>query len=117
MWIFFGTLDSDMDSWMWDPFYNLMDASELYVMSLYFIVSTTSTVGYGDLSASTTLERFFCIVLMLAGVTAFTFISGALSSILTNHDAAASQLQEKLLYLGKLRTTQNISMALHNDIR
>ena len=72
-------------------------------MSFYFIVTTTSTVGYGDLSASTTVERFFCIVTMLAGVTAFTFISGALSSILSNYDNQQAQLQEKLLYLGKLK--------------
>ena len=103
MWIFFGTLDPDMSSWMWDPGYYNMGTAELYIMSLYFIVTTTSTVGYGDLSASTTIERFFCIFLMLAGVSAFTFISGTLSSILTNSDSQASQLQEKLLYLGKLR--------------
>ena len=75
-----------MNSWLWDPYYYNMDPDQLYIMSFYFIVTTTSTVGYGDLSASTTLERFFCIVTMLAGVTAFTFISGALSSILSNYD-------------------------------
>ena len=86
MFVFLGTLDHDMSSWMWDPYYYLMESGELYIMSLYFIVTTTSTVGYGDLSASTTLERIYCIVIMIAGVTAFTFISGALSSILANYD-------------------------------
>ena len=86
MFVFFGTLDNDMSSWMWDPYYYLMESDELYIMSLYFIVTTTSTVGYGDLSASTTLERIYCIIIMIAGVTAFTFISGALSSILANYD-------------------------------
>ena len=86
-------------------------------MSLYFIVTTTSTVGYGDLSASTTVERMFCIVIMLAGVTSFTFISGTLSSILSNYDTSQAQLQEKLLYLGKLRQQHNISDQLFGDIR
>jgi len=94
---------------MWDPYYYTMDYDELYIMSFYYIVTTTSTVGYGDLSASTTIERIFCIIIMLAGVTAFTFISGALSSILSNYDAQTAVLQEKLLYLGKLRTQHNIS--------
>jgi voltage-gated potassium channel Kch len=57
-------------------------------MSLYFIVTTTATVGYGDMSASTTLERIFCVLTMLAGVTSFTFISGALASILSNYDTS-----------------------------
>ena len=42
-----------------------------------------TTVGYGDQSAGTTAERLFVSVLMIAGVIVFTFISGALSSILT----------------------------------
>ena len=88
MFIFLGTLDYDMSSWMWDPYYYMMDVDELYIMALYWIVTTTSTVGYGDLSASTTLERIYCICIMLAGVTAFTFISGALSSILANYDTS-----------------------------
>lgn len=117
MFIFFGTLDADMSSWMWDPYYYMMDQDQLYIMSLYFVVTTTSTVGYGDLSASTTLERIYCIVLMLAGVTAFTFISGALSSILASSDVSTAQLHESLLYLSKLREAHNISDRLFLDIR
>ena len=94
-----------------------MSKDELYIMSFYFIVTTTSTVGYGDLSASTTLERIFCIIIMMAGVTSFTFISGTLSSIISNSDAAQSALQEKLLYLGKLRQQHNISDQLYFEIR
>ena len=45
-----------------------------------------TTVGYGDISATNTYERLFCIVLMFVGVSCFTFISGALSSILSNYD-------------------------------
>ena len=86
MFIFLGTLDPDSSSWMRDPYYYYMDRQNLFIMSLYFIVTTTSTVGYGDLSASTTAERIYCIFIMLAGVTSFTFISGALSSILSNYD-------------------------------
>ena len=87
LFIFVASLDDDMNSWLWQQYYYDMDPDQLYIMSFYFIVTTTSTVGYGDLSASTTLERIFCIITMFAGVTAFTFISGALSSILSNYDS------------------------------
>ena len=103
MWIFIASVDLDTSSWLADPYYIYMDDEDLYLMSGYFIVTTISTVGYGDLSASTTLERVFCIIIMLAGVTTFTFISGALSSILSNYDNSQALLQEKLLYLSKLR--------------
>jgi hypothetical protein len=36
--------------------------AEKYTMSLYFIVVTMTTVGYGDITAHTTIERIFMIV-------------------------------------------------------
>jgi hypothetical protein len=54
-----------------------------------------TTVGYGDMSASTKIEHLFCIVLMVLGVIVFTFISGALSSVLSNFDATNAQEQEQ----------------------
>jgi hypothetical protein len=59
---------------------------DLYIMSVYFTLTTVCTVGYGDILATTEWERMYCIVLMLVGVSAFTFISGALSSIISNYD-------------------------------
>ena len=117
LFIFIASIDTDDSSWLTDPYYAYMSTGELYIMSSYFIVTTISTVGYGDLSASTTLERCFCIIIMLAGVTTFTFISGALSSILSNYDNSQATLQEKLLYLSKLRQQHNISDQLYSDIR
>lgn len=117
MFIFIGILDYDMNSWMWNSMHSSLENFDLYVYSLYFIVTTTSTVGYGDLSASTTIERIFCILIMLAGVTSFTFISGSLSSVLSNYDHSQATLQQQLLYLNKLSMTHNISDSLIQDIR
>ena len=76
-----------------------------------------TTVGYGDLSANTTIERIFCIFLMIFGVISFTFISGALSSILSNVDNSSATLQEKVLFLNKLQVQYNIKGALYNEVR
>ena len=37
-------------------------ASNLYVTSVYWTVTTLSTVGYGDIFASTIAERTYCIL-------------------------------------------------------
>lgn len=37
-------------------------ASKLYVTSVYWTVTTLSTVGYGDIFASTIAERTYCIL-------------------------------------------------------
>lgn len=58
------------------------ESFEIYLCSCYFVMTTTSTVGYGDISPVTTLERVFGMGLMFLGVISFTFVSGALASIL-----------------------------------
>ena len=55
---------------------------EKYIISIYFCISTMTTVGYGDLSPNTTIEQIFGIFIMVLGVLVFTFISGSLSSII-----------------------------------
>ncbi|CAN0364443.1 unnamed protein product, partial [Discosporangium mesarthrocarpum] len=55
----------------------------LYVTSVYWSVTTLSTVGYGDIFASTVLERAYCILVMLTGATLYALAIGALSHIIT----------------------------------
>ena len=47
------------------PFHSIPDA-------LYFVVITTSTVGYGDMFPTSELGRFFCCVMAYAGVFTWT---------------------------------------------
>lgn len=61
-----------------------MNDADLYITSFYFTVTTIMTVGYGDITAFSMIERVICIFLMLIGVVAFSFATGAISSIITN---------------------------------
>lgn len=56
------------------------------MVAYYFAITTVATVGYGDFAPETVYERIFCIALMIIGVTSFSFVSGALSSMITNYD-------------------------------
>jgi hypothetical protein len=79
-----------------------MNVWDLYVLAFYFSVTSMTTVGYGDMSGSNSIERIFCIVLMVIGVVVFTFISGSLSSVLSNFDSTNASLQEQMLFLNRL---------------
>jgi lysylphosphatidylglycerol synthetase-like protein (DUF2156 family) len=74
------------------PEFESFTQNEKYITSIYFVVTTICTVGYGDVSVETPYEQVFCIILMCIGVTGFTFISGALSSILSNYDQSNASL-------------------------
>lgn len=89
MFIFLCEFDGDVfSSWRYQQPYSQFTNGELYVTSLYYVVTTMSTVGYGDISGSTTLERIYCIVLMLTGVVSFNLISGTLGAMITSYDTS-----------------------------
>ena len=109
--------DDPIDAWRYADPYIHYGHFELYVTSFYYIVTTMSTVGYGDISGGTTLERIYCISLMLTGVIAFNLISGALGALITNYDSSQAALQEKLLFLNNLRTKYRITNELFFQIK
>ena len=114
MFIFVAELDEDwQNSWRYAEPYSYYEPIDLYITSLYYVITTMSTVGYGDISGSTTTERIFCIMLMLTGVIAFNLISGALGALLTNYDSSQAALQEKLLFLNNMRTKYKITNELY----
>ena len=63
-----------------------MSHSSLYLVSFYFVTTTVTTVGYGDIAANNHVERVFAIFMLFVGVGTFSFVSGSLSSIITNYD-------------------------------
>jgi hypothetical protein len=72
------------------------DGGGLYTTAFYFVVTTIMTVGYGDLTAQSISEKVLCILLMIIGVIAFSFATGALSSIIQSQDTIEAKLNERL---------------------
>ena len=116
MFIYLREVEVERGAWYQDG-YHTMANIDLYITACYFIMTTISTVGYGDISASTRLERMFMMSLMAIGVIAFNFLSGALSSVLQNFDTSQAELQQKLLYLNRLKSQYNISDVLYYELK
>ena len=54
------------------------------------------TVGYGDITAVGDGEKLVAVFLMMLGVIAFSFGTGALSSIIASYDSSQARLKEKM---------------------
>jgi len=57
--------------------------SELYAISFYWTITTITTVGYGDISATNYTEYWFSSFIMVIGVISFSLANGSLSLILS----------------------------------
>lgn len=53
----------------------------VYVTALYFVVTTASTVGYGDFFAYNPREKLFMIFLEITAICTFSIITGNITSL------------------------------------
>jgi len=99
LWIFFASLSDEGESaWMTKEFRE-SSMSDQYTSSQYFIVTTVSTVGYGDMSASNNIEKMVCITIMVIGVTAFAAATSFITNLLSSYDTENAKLQENIVIL------------------
>ena len=81
------------------------------------MVTTMTTVGYGDMPISTLQEQVFCTLLMMVGVTFFSMISGSLASILVSMDQTDADVSQKLMFLNRLQAQYRLPPGLYREVR
>jgi hypothetical protein len=88
------------------------DHIRVYVIALYFIIQTVTTVGYGDVNPTNSLERLFVIAIMIIGVVSFSFIAGSLTSLVQDFDSIMSENKSDLMRLAIVKTKHLFPAAL-----
>ena len=81
---------------------NYLDG-DMYTVSLYWVVQTIATVGYGDVALINTNERCFAFTIMIIGVLSFSYASGILTSILMDLDF------KNMIFNKRIKTLDNLN--------
>ena len=84
IWIFTAkTFKSEENiGWIESGGFEELSMGQLYITSFYFSVTTITTVGFGDISGTSTPERWICLILHLVGVLSYSFAAGSLTNII-----------------------------------
>lgn len=95
-----------------------LDLETNYVNSLFWAVTTLTTVGYGNQLAITNTQKLFTIFAELLGVVVYGYLVGNIVSIFAKSDPAKTRFienMEKLSVLTKLRDIPaDIEMRIRN---
>ena len=85
-------IDHRYDTWVSSA--NIQDESNAvkYLYAVYWAFQTLTTVGFGDISANTPMEKVVSILWMVFGVGFYSFTIGNLSSFITTLDAKDAEL-------------------------
>lgn len=97
----------------------LVDSSnwDVYVTAIYFTFTTIITVGYGDISGVSNLERFFCMGLMFLGGFMYSLLTGLLSTIVQSEDNEEKMLNHQLAILRDMKSEFKIEKTLYKQLK
>lgn len=88
--------DMHEDSWSTSVGARDSTAQKQYLFSLYWVVTTMTTVGYGDISATNDSERAFSIFAMVLGCAFYGLLIAQITSIVADYDAHRRAIAERL---------------------
>jgi hypothetical protein len=93
-------VDVDNLSWVYNP-NNLFvpdpnDYKHLYVLSVFYVLETITTVGYGDYTGGNTYERVYAMFLEFVGLTFYSIMMGSINLIMRRGNAYQDLIESKL---------------------
>eukprot|EP00960_Hanusia_phi_P072092 767701-Hanusia_phi.AAC.4 len=98
-----------------------MDVNWQYLCTIYWVVTTMSTVGFGDIVPVTDWEVLMCIVAQVLGATTFGFIVGNMSTLSESFDTRKeeikNQIEDMQAYLYACGVPFKLVSRLISDIR
>ena len=88
---------------------NLIESSyiSIYFTSLYFIITTLTTVGYGDITGKTIKEIIFQIFLLIVGIVAYSWVISNISNIIQEKNKLTEKFNNKLRILDDIKLKYN----------
>ena len=117
-WYFMAKIeDFSPDSWVVRLGYIDSSNVELYIISFYWTLTTVTTVGYGDITAGTTIERIYNLFIMSFGVLLYSFAIGSLSSIVSTLDQKSEEMNQKLQILSSIKKDFNLEQGIYDKVR
>ena len=103
----------------WILFNNLQDKSfmDIYIASLYYQMTTLTTVGYGDISSTNDLEKFYGIFVLIVGTCAYSWILTNISNYIKKNNEKFIDFEEKMKVLNEIKLEYpNLDQELYNRI-
>ena len=87
-----------------------------YVTSLYWTITTLSSVGYGDIVPVNSSERVLSILIMIMGATVFGFVVANVGTIVGNFDQIEARAADRLTQMIEYMKEKNCANGLIKEI-
>ena len=89
----------------------------LYLISFYYLITTMTTVGYGDIVGASLNEIIFQIIVLTVGITIYSWVVSNIGNYVKNESYASMQFNKDETILEEIRISYpNMSFKLYKNI-
>jgi voltage-gated potassium channel len=93
------------------------DLASTYLKALYWVITTMTTVGYGDITPNTNAQTIYAMFVMVLGVGTYGYIIANLSNFFGNIDTAKIDFTKKMAIVNAFLAYRAIPPHLEKRIR
>ena len=115
---FVSSFNSDnIDNWIYK--YGIQDASleQKYLASVYWTVTILCTIGYGDVTAASEIERVMVALVELGGVFFYSYTIGTITSLMADMDKRQLNTDSKLKILHDIAQKYQLSRPFYEKLK
>ena len=102
----------------WVSRMGMIEASltDLYIRSIYWTITTMTSVGYGDITPAWRAEYIIAMMVMLMGAYVYAYIIGNVASLLSNLDAAKAGYRQRMAVISQFLKLQRVPSSLSDRV-
>ena len=93
------------------------DSSKCYVASLYFVMTSLTSVGFGNISANTKEEQIFCVFVLLFGALVYATIFGNITTIIQQLHTDTNRYHDAINSVSEFSRQFHVPQELRDRIR
>ena len=114
LFIFFA--QTSYQSWILNLGYDTSSFSKLYITAFYYVITTVTSTGYGDIPVANRFEYGYNLFLLLIGVQACSYALSSFVDIINANDDKSVEYVRSCKVLEEMRLTHRMPMKLYDKV-
>ena len=104
--------------WIYANDFQNYSVLNLYMISVYYLITTMTTVGYGDISSDSFIEIIFRIILLAVGIICYSWLISNISNGINKQSYASINFSNECIILENIRLEhRDLPFKIYNEIK